>query len=187
VLRSACVQQQAWLDSGLPPFQIAVNLSVQQLRQPDLVKRVAAILDETGLEPGLLELEVTESLFMEDGAIAKKVLTDLRAMGISIALDDFGTGYSSLSYLQQFPLDYLKIDQSFMRGVPDNLHGVAISKTVVTLAKTLGLREIAEGVETERQLQFLKELGCEQFQGYLFSRPIAAADMLVLLNSNLGG
>jgi diguanylate cyclase (GGDEF)-like protein len=187
VLRSACVQQQAWLDSGFPPFQIAVNLSVQQLRQADLPQRVAAILDDTGLQPEFLELEVTESLFMEDGAVAKTVLADLRAMGVSIALDDFGTGYSSLSYLQQFPLDYLKIDQSFMRGVPDKLHDVAIAKTIVTLAKTLGLREIAEGVETERQLEFLKTLGCEQFQGYLFSRPLAAADMLVLLKSNLGG
>jgi diguanylate cyclase (GGDEF)-like protein len=187
VLRTACAQQQAWLNSGLPPFQIAVNLSVQQLRQPDLAKRVAAILRETGLDPPLLELEVTESLFMADGAVARKVLADLRAMGISIALDDFGTGYSSLSYLKQFPLDYLKIDQSFMRGIPDNLDDVAIAKTIVTLAKTLGLREIAEGVESEQQLKFLKELGCEQFQGYLFSRPVGAEEFNDLLNRNLLG
>lgn len=185
VLRSACAQQQAWLDSGLPPFQIAVNLSVQQLRQPDLADRVSAILRETRLAPAMLELEVTESLFMEDGAVAKTVLADLRAMGISIALDDFGTGYSSLSYLKQFPLDYLKIDQSFMRGVPDDLDDVAIAKAIITLAKTLGLREIAEGVETDRQLDFLKAQGCEQFQGYLFSRPIAANDMLALVKSTL--
>ena len=186
VLRAACVQQRAWLACGLPSFRIAVNLSVQQLRQPDLKKRIAAILDETGLDATALELEITESVFMEDAATAEAVLKELRSLGIGIALDDFGTGYSSLGYLKQFPLDFLKIDQSFVRGIPGNVDDVAITRTIITLAKTLGLKVIAEGVESEEQLAFLKAHGCEQFQGYLFSRPLPAEEMEALLKKNLG-
>ena len=186
VLRTACAQQRAWLSSGLPPFRIAVNLSVRQLRQADLTQRIAAILDETGLDASGLELEVTESVFTEDAVHVKSVLKELRSLGIAIALDDFGTGYSSLGYLKQFPLDYLKIDQSFVRGLPNSLEDAAIVRTVITLAKTLGLKVIAEGVESEEQLAFLKEHDCEQYQGYLFSRPVPAEDMEALLRENLG-
>lgn len=187
VLETACAQHKAWLDSGLPPFRIAVNLSARQLRQPDLTQRIAAILDVAGLEATYLELEVTESVFMEDAATASSMLTQLRSMGIAIAMDDFGTGYSSLSYLKQFPLDFLKIDQSFVRGIPDSVNDMAIVRTIITLAKTLGLKVIAEGVEAKQQIAFLKLYGCEQYQGFHFSRPLMANDMGALLRKNLTG
>ena len=187
VLRSACAQQKAWLDSGIPPFRMAVNLSVQQLTQPDLAGKIAAILAQTGLGAGSLELEITESVFLQDAAIAKTVLTDIRATGIAIALDDFGTGYSSLSYLKQFPLDFLKIDQSFVRGIPANLDDIAIAQTIITLARALRLSVIAEGVESEEQLAFLRKNGCEEFQGFLFSRPLPAEEIQKVLEKNLRG
>jgi len=187
VLMTACKQHKAWLDSGLPPFRMAVNLSARQLRLPDLKQRVAAILAETGLDATYLELEVTESVFMENAVSASAMLSELRAMGIAIAMDDFGTGYSSLGYLKQFPLDFLKIDQSFVRGIPGSVNDMAIVRTIITLAKTLGLKVIAEGVEAIEQIAFLKLHGCEQYQGYHFSRPLMAKEIGVLLRKNLLG
>lgn len=180
-LRQACRQNRAWLDAGLPQVVVAVNLSALQLRQPDLVETVSGILDETGLAPALLELELTESALMEDPEQANLVLNRLKALGLRLAIDDFGTGYSSLAYLSQFPIDELKIDRSFVRDVASNARSEAISTSVIALAHQMGLRVIAEGVETEEQLSFLHRNGCDEIQGYYFSRPIPAAAFAILL------
>jgi diguanylate cyclase (GGDEF)-like protein len=185
VLRNACAQMQRWLDRGVPPFRLAVNLSVRQLKSIDLPQRIAAILQESRLDPHCLELEVTESTMMEDPARTVFLLKSLRAMGIRVALDDFGTEYSSLGYLKQFPLDYMKIDQSFVRGIPAQEEDAAIAKTVIALAKILKLPVIAEGVESAEQLAFLAEHGCEEYQGYYFARPLPVDDVEALLRSNL--
>jgi diguanylate cyclase (GGDEF)-like protein/PAS domain S-box-containing protein len=181
VLKAACRQMRAWLDAGLPMERIAVNLSARQFRHPDLTRRVAAILRETGLPARHLELEVTESMVMHDPEKTTALLAGIKAMGIAIAIDDFGTGYSSLSYLKRFPIDFLKIDQSFVRGVPDDADDAAIVRAIVAMAKSLKLRVIAEGVETPEQRAFLEAQGCEEGQGYLFSRPVPAADFEALI------
>lgn len=185
VLRTACAQQKAWLQEGVAPSRMAVNLSARQLKRLDLAQRIAAILGETGLEAKYLELEITESAVMDDPARTVFLLRELRAMGIAIALDDFGTEYSSLNYLKQFPLDYMKIDQCFVRGIPASADDLAITRTVITLAKNLRLKVVAEGVETEAQLSFLGEQLCEEVQGYYFSKPVPAAEAAVLLRENL--
>ena len=184
VLRKACAQMQDWLARDVPPFRLAVNLSVRQLRRIDLAQRIAAILEESRLDPHCLELEITESTMMEDPARTVFLLNALRAMGIRVALDDFGTEYSSLGYLKQFPLDYMKIDQSFVRGIPAQEDDSAIAKTVIALAKILKLPVIAEGVESAEQLAFLAEHGCEEYQGYYFARPLPVDDVEALLRSN---
>ena len=185
VLRTGCAQRKAWLDRGLPRFRIAINLSARQLRQPDLGERIVAILGETGLDANSLELEITESVIMDDPAKAVCLLRELRSMGITVSLDDFGTEYSSLGYLKQFPLDYMKVDQSFVRGIPFDRDDVAITKAIVTLARNLGLKVIAEGVESEEQLAFFQDQGCEEIQGFLFSGPLAADDMEALLRQHM--
>ena len=186
VLRQACMQMRTWLSSGLKPFRVAVNLSARQLRRTDLTQRIAFILKDTGLEARHLELEITESTLMEDPDRAVVLLNELRKMGVQVTLDDFGIEYSSLTYLKHFPLDYMKIDQSFMRGIPAARDDVAIAKAIITLAKNLGLRVIAEGVETGKQLAFLVDQRCEEYQGYLFSRPMLAEQIEPLLRANLG-
>ena len=186
VLRTASAQMRDWLAQGVPPFRLAVNLSVRQLRRMDLAQRIAAVLKECSLDPHHLELEITESTMMEDPARTVFLLKELRAMGIGVALDDFGTEYSSLGYLKQFPLDYMKIDQSFVRGIPAELDDAAIATAVITLAKILNLPVIAEGVETAEQLAFLAEHGCEEYQGYYFARPLPADEVETLLRRNLG-
>lgn len=186
VLREAGTQMGKWLGSGLKPFRVAVNVSARQLRRTDFVQRIDAILKETGMQPGHLELEITESTLMEDPERAVVLLNELRKMGALITLDDFGIEYSSLGYLKHFPLDYMKIDQSFMRGIPGARDDVAICKAILTLAKNLGLRVIAEGVESGKQLAFLVDQRCEEYQGYLFSKPMPAEQMESLLRANLG-
>ena len=185
VLRTGCRQHKAWLDAGLPHFRMAINLSAHQLRQADLVETVSTILAETGLPAAWLELEITESALMHDPAAVAATLKAFRDMGIAVALDDFGTGYSSLSYLKRFPLDYMKIDQSFVRGIPDDADDVAITRTIVALAENLALKVVVEGIETAAQLAFAQAEGCDEFQGYLFSKPLPAAEVEVLLRSNL--
>jgi len=185
VLKNACAQMKAWQTDGIAPQRMAVNLSARQFKQKDLTQRIVAILDETGLAPQCLELELTESMVMQDPAEAEKVLDQLHKMGISLAIDDFGTGYSSLSYLKQFPIDFLKIDRSFVRGTPDNPDDVAITRAIIALAKSLDLWVIAEGVETEQQLAFLKAEGCEEAQGYLLSKPISTEELEPLLRKNI--
>ena len=184
VLREACLQMKAWLAAGLSPFRMAVNLSARQLRRADLAQRIAAILRETAFDPQHLELEITESTLMEDPDRAVLLLKELRGMGILITLDDFGMEYSCLGYLKQFPLDYMKIDQAFMRGVPKERDDAAIVKAIITLAKNLGLHVIAEGVESGEQLAFLVAQRCEEYQGYLFSRALLPDQAEILLRAN---
>ena len=181
VLREACGQAKAWLDAGLGPLTVAVNLSPRQFRQKNLVSMVAAILAETGLPPHLLELEITESTVMHRTEEAAAGLRALHELGVQISLDDFGTGYSSLAYLHRFPVHSLKVDQSFVRDIKSDRDDAAIVSTVISLARQLNLKALAEGVETEAQLAFLRVRGCDSFQGYLFCRPQAAADIEALL------
>jgi diguanylate cyclase (GGDEF)-like protein/PAS domain S-box-containing protein len=174
VLRSACRQAKLWQDLALPRFKVAVNLSARQFRQPDLVEMIAAILADTGLDPrsGALELEITESMMMRNVADSALTLKRLHAMGLLISIDDFGTGYSSLSYLKRFPIDTLKIDQSFVRDVCTDPDDASIAAAIVSLGHSLKLRVIAEGVETGEQLDYLRSIGCDEVQGYFFSRPV---------------
>jgi EAL domain-containing protein (putative c-di-GMP-specific phosphodiesterase class I) len=181
VMREACRQAKAWLDAGLGPLSVAVNLSPRQFRQKNLVSMVAAILAETALPPGLLELEITESTVMHRTEEAADGLRALHGLGVQISLDDFGTGYSSLAYLHRFPVHSLKVDQSFVRDIKSDRDDAAIVSTVISLARQLNLKALAEGVETEAQLAFLRVRGCDSFQGYLFCRPQPAADIEALL------
>jgi EAL domain-containing protein (putative c-di-GMP-specific phosphodiesterase class I) len=172
VLLTACRQAMAWRAAGLPPMTVSVNVSPRQFEEPRLVERVAAALAQTGLPPQALELEVTESLIMRDLAQSIDKMRALQQMGVSLSIDDFGTGYSSLSSLKSFPISRLKIDQTFVRELADNAGDQAIATAVISLGHKLGLRVIAEGVETEAQRAFLREHGCDEMQGYLFSRPV---------------
>lgn len=181
VLRTACAQNKAWQDAGLPPITIAVNISARQFREKGLVKTIADILGETRLDPRYLELEVTEGVIMHDAEEVIRILQQLKSMGVKLSIDDFGTGYSSLSYLKRFPVDRLKIDQSFVRDVTSNSDDAAIALAVINLGHSLDLRVIAEGVETEEQLKFLRGHHCDEKQGYLFSKPIPAEDFTKLL------
>jgi len=174
VLRTACAQYKAWQEAGLRCTSVAVNVSPRQLQQPDLIDTVAQVLQETGLGASSLRLEITESAVMRDVEMAVNFLRDLRGMGVEISVDDFGTGYSSLSHLKRLPIDEVKIDRSFVQGVPADLDDAAIVTAIIGLAESLNLRVVAEGVETSEQLAFLKEHGCHIMQGYLFARPVPA-------------
>jgi diguanylate cyclase (GGDEF)-like protein/PAS domain S-box-containing protein len=185
VLRSACAQNKEWQDAGLPPVRIAVNLSVRQLKQKNLVARIEEILAETGLDPQWLELELTESMIMNNSENSIQQLTEIKALGIELAIDDFGTGYSSLSYLKRFPIDRVKIDQSFVQGVCCDPDDAAISQAIIALATILKLKVTAEGVETQDQLSFLREHQCCDAQGYLFSRPLPVEAMTRMLQQTL--
>jgi diguanylate cyclase (GGDEF)-like protein/PAS domain S-box-containing protein len=178
VLREACRQGCAWQQAGLPPVRIAVNVSGRQFAQKDLVAEVLTTLTETGLAPTLLELEITESVAMADVTATLATLTALHDHGIAIAIDDFGTSYSSLGYLKQFPVHALKIDQSFVREIPDDRNSVAIAAAIVALAHSLGLQVIAEGAETEAQLGVLHTYQCEEVQGFVFSRPLPPHELV---------
>jgi diguanylate cyclase (GGDEF)-like protein/PAS domain S-box-containing protein len=177
VLEQACGQAKAWLDTGYGDFTVAVNLSARQLQQPGLLKVVQHALDTTGLPAQHLELEITENLLLNDTERNIALLHRLHDLGVRLALDDFGTGYSSLSYLKKFPFDLLKIDQSFVHGLPDNQEDAALVDTIITMGHKLGMKVIAEGVETNGQLTFLRRLGCDLVQGYLISLPMPAAQV----------
>jgi diguanylate cyclase (GGDEF)-like protein len=181
VLRTACQQNQRWQQMGLPPVKVAVNLSAYQLKQPTLVEQVRSILQEASLPPTALELEITETVLMDNTAIAKTTLTRLNQMGISIAMDDFGTGYSSLSYLKEFPFQVLKIDRSFVQDVTTNLHNKALVNAIIAMGSVLNLMLVAEGVETEEQELLLRSLGCEEMQGFRFSPPLTVEETTALL------
>jgi diguanylate cyclase (GGDEF)-like protein len=177
VLATACAQGKRWRDEGLAPFRIAVNLSARQFWQDDLAPTVGRILVETRLDPRMLDLELTESTFMQDAEATVAALMSLKDMGVTLSIDDFGTGYSSLAYLQRFPLDALKIDRSFVRDVTTNPDSAAITRTVIAMARNLGLRVVAEGIEDAAQLAFLKAEGCHEGQGFHIARPMPAADV----------
>lgn len=181
VLYTACAQNKAWQKAGWPPMRVTVNISAYQFRQQNLAETVARVLEETGLEPGWLELEITESTAMKDVEYTVSILRDLSAMGIQIAIDDFGTGYSSLNYLKRFPIHTLKIDRFFVRDIITSPEDAAIVTAIIVLGQNLNLKVIAEGVETEEQMVFLKQRRCEEMQGYLFSRPVPAGEFEKLL------
>ncbi|SDR41434.1 diguanylate cyclase (GGDEF) domain-containing protein [Pseudomonas grimontii] len=181
VLRHACEQAQAWRTMGLAPLRISVNISAIDFRQREFVDNLAAILKQTGLPPNQLELEITESVLMQNVDETVDILNRIKAMGVRLALDDFGTGYSSLSYLRRFPIDVLKIDQSFVRGLHENSQDAQLISAIIGMGKSLELNIIAEGVETVEQLNFLRSQQCEEGQGFLFSKAIPAKDFAQLL------
>jgi EAL domain-containing protein (putative c-di-GMP-specific phosphodiesterase class I) len=183
VLEEACRQKKAWREAGLPDIDMAVNLASPSFRQPDLVARVAAALRQYGVPPAELCLEATESILMRDAGATLATLNALRGLGVKLSIDDFGTGYSSLSYLRRFPIDQLKIDRSFVQDVTLNNDddAAAIVAAIVSLANTLKLEIVAEGVETAEQARTLVGQGCRIMQGFLFSKPIPAAEITRLL------
>jgi diguanylate cyclase (GGDEF)-like protein len=181
VLGRACVQAKEWQDAGYEPRVMSVNLSSRQFDQKDLVEVVSAALMDSGLDSRFIELEITESAVMSDPGGALKVLEKLKEMGVSISMDDFGTGYSSLNYLRMIPLDYLKIDRSFIVNIGKTKRDEAIIKAIVGIAHSLDLRVVAEGVEKEEQLAFLCECRCDEIQGYIVSRPVPASEMTKFL------
>jgi len=183
VLRTACKQMKIWLDMGLSIQNIAVNLSAHQFSQPDLVSMIGNIIEETGIYPENLELEITESVLMDNAESAAIQLRQLKVIGIKLSIDDFGTGYSSLSYLNIFPLNNLKIDRAFVKDITCE-EDATLAKAIVTLAKALGLQTIAEGVETETQKEVLRSIGCDVMQGYLLSKPVPAEEATKLLSSS---
>ncbi len=183
VLREACRQIQAWRQAGLAAVPVAVNISAMEFRHKGFVESVASILQETGLAPRYLELELTESTLMHEGLASSSVLGELKAMGVSLAVDDFGTGYSSLSYLRRFPIDTLKVDQSFVRDVISDTDSATIVSAIIGMGRNLHLRVVAEGVETQEQLEFLRTQHCDEGQGYLFSRALAATEFVKLLRT----
>ncbi len=172
VLEQACRQMRCWLEQGRAVSFVAVNLSCRLFHRTELDSEVARVLDSTGLEPEYLELEITESAVMEDPDSAEALLGRLRALGVRLAIDDFGTGYSSLQRLKRLPVQKLKLDQSFVRGLPDDRNDIAIARAVTALGHSLGISVLAEGIEADAQAAFLRELGCDYGQGYLFSRPL---------------
>ena len=181
VLRSAIRQCKSWQLEGLGPVTVAVNLSAIQFRQPDFYRTVVGALDADGLEPHLLELEFTEGIAMENSTYTIDLLTRLHQLGVSLAIDDFGMGYSSLVYLKRYPLHTLKIDQSFVRGLGQQSGDEAIITSIIVLAQSLGFTTLAEGVETDAQCSWLERAGCDNVQGFLFSRAVTAeafADLL---------
>jgi diguanylate cyclase (GGDEF)-like protein len=185
VLREACRQARAWQDAGLPPIPTAVNVSYGEFRKPSFVEGDQTTLKETGLEARYLELELTEGVLMDDAKFTASVLQELKGMGIRLAADDFGTGYSSLSYLREFPIDILKIDRSFINQITADCDGSTIVDAIISMGKSLKHVVVAEGIETQEQRAYLQARHCQEGQGYLFSRPLPAAQFAVLLQTGI--
>ena len=181
VLRTACLQAKAWQEAGLAPLRVSVNLSARQLRQMHFATVVRRVLDATGLGPEYLDLELTETMVIGETIAMIKRLNEFRELGVRLSIDDFGTGYSSLAYLKTFPLEQLKIDQSFVRDLPHSNEAIGIAKAIVTMARGLRLKTIAEGVEKVEQAEFLKSIDCEYAQGSLYSRPLPAAEFAAFI------
>jgi diguanylate cyclase (GGDEF)-like protein/PAS domain S-box-containing protein len=184
VMRTACAQNKVWQDAGLGSLRVAVNLSARQFSAADLVSGIEQVLSDTGLDPSCLELELTESLFMSDVTPAVELLHRMKSLGIKLSIDDFGTGYSSFSYLSRFPIDVLKIDRSFVNDITHDANDAAIVASIIALAHNLRLSVIAEGVETAEQLDYLRHQGCDEMQGYYFSRPLPAQEFEQLLRQH---
>jgi len=183
VLKTACTQNKAWQDQGIPPLVMSVNLSPRQLRQKNLMAMITGVLDKIGLAPRFLELEITESMIMHHADKAIAILQQLHQLGIHLSIDDFGTGYSSLAYLKRFPVQKLKIDQSFVRDLTVNADDASIVTAIIAMAKSLGLEVVAEGVETKEELAFLSKLHCDEYQGYYFSKPVPAEEFARLMQT----
>ncbi|WP_394234953.1 EAL domain-containing protein [Niallia oryzisoli] len=185
VLFRACQKMKEWQEMGLPPIKVSVNFSVLQFLQTDVIQMIESVLESTRLDTKWLEIEITESVLMENESLIMEKLSRLKEMGIGIAIDDFGTGYSSLGYLKKLHADIIKIDRSFIKGIPDDSDSIDIVSAVIQLAKKLKIRVVAEGVETEEQLQFLKKLHCEEIQGYLYSKPLVVQEFESLLKMGI--
>jgi diguanylate cyclase (GGDEF)-like protein len=183
VLHEACRQNKAWQDAGLPPMTVCVNVSARQFREKSLISQVVGALKDSGLDAKYLELELTESLIMQDVEQAVATMKELQGLGVQLSIDDFGTGYSSLAALKNFPVVRLKIDKSFIDGLPTDENNKVVASAVFSLGQKLNLRVIAEGVETDDQLAFLRDNNCDEMQGYHFSRPIAAQEIEELLKA----
>jgi EAL domain-containing protein (putative c-di-GMP-specific phosphodiesterase class I) len=186
VVNEACRQARAWQLGGLPPLRIAINISATQFRQPNLLNTIRDALVAHQLHPRFLEIELTETAVMTNAAGSVGILEKLSRMGVVVAIDDFGTGYSSMSYLRQFPIDRLKIDRSFVQSLGSDADNTAIVKAIISLAHSLRLKVVAEGVETSDQLEQLKTLGCDQYQGHHFSEPASAASVEAMLRAAQG-
>ncbi len=183
VLRTAAVQAKAWQDAGMPRLSMAVNLSAVQFRDAHLIELISSTITDTGLDPALLEIEITESTAMDDASNAVRILDSLNAIGVKISLDDFGTGYSSLAYLKRFPLDTIKIDMSFIHDILTSNNDAAIVMAIINLGQALDMTVTAEGVETSDQYAYLSASGCDEFQGYFFSKPVTAEDFPALIKN----
>jgi diguanylate cyclase (GGDEF)-like protein len=185
VLQEAARQTRAWHVEGLPPINVAINIASPHFQQPGFLEHIAQVLKSTGLDARFLELEVTESMLMDDRTATLATLTALKAMGLKVSIDDFGTGYSSLAYLKRFPVNALKVDRSFVKDMPEADDDAAITSAIIAMAHSLRLEVIAEGVETPAQLAFLRERGCDYAQGYLISRPIPGPELVALLRTSV--
>ena len=186
VLATACRQLRAWRDQGLADCSVAVNFSSQQFRQRNLVANIRANLEANGLDPRHLLVEITENVFMDKSPYVHKTFKALKELGVGIALDDFGTGYSSLGYLKDFPVHSVKIDRSFVKDIETDARDNALVRSIISMAHNMGLTVTAEGVETATQRALLEELGCDELQGYLFSRPVPEAEATGLLRAGTG-
>ena len=185
VLRQACRQARQWQEEGLAQIRVSVNISVYQLRQGNLTSLVRQVLEETGLAPQYLELELTESQLLDNVDSVIVTFRQLRELGVKLAIDDFGTGYSSLSYLKRFPVHYVKIDQTFIRDLSPGGEDAAITRAIIAMAHSLELKVVAEGVETQAQMDFLKSQNCDEIQGFLISRPVEASTFAELLRAQI--
>jgi EAL domain-containing protein (putative c-di-GMP-specific phosphodiesterase class I) len=186
VLHEACRQLKTWQESGLPWLTMAVNISVRQFVQNDITKMVSEALSTSGINPNCLELELTESIIMNNTDEATAVLVELKKLGVDISVDDFGTGYSSLAYLKRLPLDTLKIDRSFVNDITTDADDAVIVTAIIAMATSLNLKIIAEGVETEEQMNILQQQGANIHQGYFFSKPLDAKEMEKILKASKG-
>ena len=187
VIQTACLQNVAWQQQGLPHLKIAVNLTARQFGDEHLLRDIAAIIKSTGMDAGLLEIEIHESLLIHDIERTLRILTALKAMGIKIAIDDFGTGYSSLSTLQRFPLDTIKIDRSFVRDVTRPGDNSTLTEAIIAMGKSLSLTVVAQGVETREQVEYLRSHACDEIQGFYFNKPMSAQEFTVLLQAQDAG
>jgi EAL domain-containing protein (putative c-di-GMP-specific phosphodiesterase class I) len=178
VLQTACAQNKAWQDAGLPPIVVSVNVSARQFRADNLVRTVAETLKSTGLEARYLEIELTESVVMHDAPQLVAMLDELKQLGVHVAVDDFGTGYSSLTYLKRFPVDRLKVDRSFVEHLATDEDDATIVRTIIALGHNFGLKVVAEGVESPDQLEFLRRHQCDEVQGFYFGQPVASTQFL---------
>ena len=185
VMKTACEQNVAWQREGLPPVCMAVNLSLRQLTDDNLIDDIRTALHDSGMAPNLLELEITESMVMHNPARMISILAKIKSLGVRLAIDDFGGGYSSLAQIKHFPIDTLKVDRSFIRNIPQDAEDKAITEAIIAMGKTLSLTVVAEGVETEDQMNFLKDHSCDEMQGYHFSKPIAPEQFADLLRKHV--
>jgi EAL domain-containing protein (putative c-di-GMP-specific phosphodiesterase class I) len=185
-LDTACRQARAWQEGGLPPVSIAINVSAVELRGKDFLNNVRQILEQNRLEPRFLELELTETFMMQDWKTTAEILRALKTLGVRIALDDFGTGYSSLSYMRRFPIDALKIDQSFVRDMTSDADDASIVSAVINMGRSLNMSVVAEGIQTRDQLEFLRDRQCPEGQGFYFGPPVPAAELTELWSGAVG-